>query len=65
MTRRQQTAQMGVAAPVLCEEEETRPVTDRHVRADKQLHSQRTRLDVRAHDAIYAVPVGECQTAQA
>jgi hypothetical protein len=65
MPNRQEAAQLGVAVPILREQQETGPITDRHLCTDEQLHAQCVRLYMRADDAVHAVPIGERQTAQA
>ena len=65
MTNRQQTAQLGVAAPILRQQQQRRPISDRYLRANEEAHSQGARLHVRPHDAVHAVTIGERQAPQA
>ena len=57
MTGRQQPTQLGVAAPILRQQQQSGLILDGHLRADQQLHAQSARLYMRPHNPIHAVAI--------
>jgi hypothetical protein len=62
---RQQPAEVGVARAVSAEQHEARPIEERDLRADDELHAQFFCLHQRPHHAIDPIAVRERQRLEA